>query len=312
MHTDMPRLPFARRFASYVLFVLSQGASARALRGRDEANPSQLLGPSSAPFSEDVFNRVISAARPLYRCYLSCEDAFPSPDMKAEWLDDVWSDACERIGVEPSSMALPHAKEFVVSSTTLLTNMKTRITRFVQSLYGFNTSRASDSVHHNAKLAHALLTDMTFIYREPNIHGTRYPYQHPIIQNAINMMWFQSNDGDGIVFHDHFAPIPIQAIALALTVIECCINEWTNGTYRVSDWNEDRYRGVYHLHISSLFDLHDRGHPPGVDLLEKIQSDLLKNARVHAGAPPEPVTGAGRLHRGSMNTAIHQGVRHAF
>ncbi len=54
---------------------------------------------------------MISAARPLYRCYLSCEDAFPSFDMKAEWLDDVWSDACERIGVEPSSMALPHAKE---------------------------------------------------------------------------------------------------------------------------------------------------------------------------------------------------------
>jgi len=137
------------------------------------------------------------------------------------------------------NVALFHvSSQFVVSSTTLLTNMKTRITRFVQSLYGFNTSRASDSVHHNAKLAHALLTNMTFIYRvcsfycivignspnpayvqEPNIHGTRYPYQHPIIQNAINMMWFQSNDGDGIVFHDHFAPIPIQAIALALTVV---------------------------------------------------------------------------------------------
>ena len=32
-------------------------------------------------------------------------------------------------------------------------------------------------------------------------------------------MWFQSKDGDGIVFFEHFTPIPIQAIALALTVV---------------------------------------------------------------------------------------------
>ena len=45
------------------------------------------------------------------------------------------------------------------------------------------------------------------------------PYRHPIIQKAINLMWFQSKDGDGIVFFEHFTPIPIQAIALALTVV---------------------------------------------------------------------------------------------
>jgi hypothetical protein len=56
--------------------------------------------------------------------------------------------------------------------------------------------------------------------QEPNIGGTcQYPYRHPIIQKAINLMWFQSKDGDGIVFHEHFATIPIQAISLALTVV---------------------------------------------------------------------------------------------
>ncbi len=33
------------------------------------------------------------------------------------------------------------------------------------------------------------------------------------------MMWFHSNDGDGIVFHEFFTPIPIQTIALTLTVV---------------------------------------------------------------------------------------------
>jgi hypothetical protein len=56
--------------------------------------------------------------------------------------------------------------------------------------------------------------------QEPNFGGTPHlPYQHPIIQKAINMTWFQDKDDDGIVFHEHFTPIPIQAIALALTVV---------------------------------------------------------------------------------------------
>jgi hypothetical protein len=46
-----------------------------------------------------------------------------------------------------------------------------------------------------------------------------HPYRHPIIQEAINMTWFQNKDGDGIVFYEYFKPIPVQAIALALTVV---------------------------------------------------------------------------------------------
>jgi len=34
------------------------------------------------------------------------------------------------------------------------------------------------------------------------------------------MVWFQSKDGDGIVFHEYFTVIPIEAIALVLTVVK--------------------------------------------------------------------------------------------
>jgi hypothetical protein len=34
------------------------------------------------------------------------------------------------------------------------------------------------------------------------------------------MTWFQSKDGDGIVFHKYFTTIPIEVIALALTVVK--------------------------------------------------------------------------------------------
>ena len=123
---------------------------------------------------------------------------------------------------------------------TLIADMKEKIAYLVESLYGFqvDTGRVPESISQNAELAQGLLTDMTFIYRvrpiaividgllspvhvqEANIGGTRqHPYQHPIIQKAINLIWFESKDGDGIVFFELFIPIPIQAIALALTVV---------------------------------------------------------------------------------------------
>ena len=43
--------------------------------------------------------------------------------------------------------------------------MKTKIMHLVESLYGFDTSRAQDSISSNAKLARALLTNVAFICR---------------------------------------------------------------------------------------------------------------------------------------------------
>ena len=44
-------------------------------------------------------------------------------------------------------------------------------------------------------------------------------YQHPIIQKAVNVMWFQNKRDEGIHFTDMFKPIPIAAIALVLTAV---------------------------------------------------------------------------------------------
>jgi hypothetical protein len=44
-------------------------------------------------------------------------------------------------------------------------------------------------------------------------------YQHPIIQKAVNVMWFQNKRDEGIRYKDMFRPIPIAAIALVLTAV---------------------------------------------------------------------------------------------
>lgn len=56
--------------------------------------------------------------------------------------------------------------------------------------------------------------------------------------------------------------------------IECCIYEWSDGTRRAPNWNEEHYKTTYRSHINTLSDLRDHS-PHGEDLVQQIQSDLL-------------------------------------
>ena len=51
---------------------------------------------------EDISSRVTRTARSLYRCFLSCKEAFPTPDMQDELAKAVWDEACLREGAHPS------------------------------------------------------------------------------------------------------------------------------------------------------------------------------------------------------------------
>lgn len=44
-------------------------------------------------------------------------------------------------------------------------------------------------------------------------------YTHPIIQKAVNKMWFKNKRDEGIMYPDFFNPISIPSIALILTAV---------------------------------------------------------------------------------------------
>jgi len=225
--------------------------------------------------------------------------------MKDKWVVDVWNEACMRKGASPN--LLPQDEEFTCSSMRFFADMKMNIKHAVEFSYEFDTSRAPDSISRNVSRAQALLAKTTFIYRDFNFgERPRYPYRHPIIQKIINITWFENQDDIGIVFHENFDPIPFEVISLAVTAIECCIDEWSTGTYNESTWKEERYKTSYYSHLNSLRDLHTHGpHREGKDLLQQIQRDLLTAARMHAGAPPDPTTGSGRLSVDALDAAVH-------
>ena len=44
-------------------------------------------------------------------------------------------------------------------------------------------------------------------------------YNHPIIEKAVNIMWFKNKHDKGILNLDYFNPISIPSIALVLTAV---------------------------------------------------------------------------------------------
>ncbi|KAN0137443.1 hypothetical protein V8E53_004888 [Lactarius tabidus] len=216
------------------------------------------------------WDHVTDVALSLRRIYLSCRDAFPTPQMKAEWEVAVWREACAKTATNPESF-LPF-EIFAEGNIKLFTETKKRVMHIVEAQYGFDTSHAPDSISRNATLSQALLSNMAFIYR------------------VINLTWFRNKDDDGVVFHEYFSPLSVPAIAFILSVIECCIDEWTDGTRKETEWDETRFKTVYQSHISLINDFWQHYIAQGTDLFENIRSGFLKEARKHAGIPPEPVT----------------------
>ena len=123
--------------------------------------------------------------------------------------------------------------QFPDSSVKLFLETKKKISDTVEVYYDFDASRSNDS--RNADLASALLRDMSFVYcvcpffvtlhflltvtqDNPN-KALHRPYQHPVIQKAINITWFRNSGGDGLVFSKYFSPLPVPAIAFIVTTV---------------------------------------------------------------------------------------------
>ncbi|KAG0703294.1 hypothetical protein DFH29DRAFT_998587 [Suillus ampliporus] len=113
-------------------------------------------------------------------------------------------------------------------------------------------------------------------------------YKTELLQDGINVMWFANQSDEGIVYNQYFNPMPIKVIALTLTAIECCIDEWMQGVKEDIKFTAIAYGSVYNNHLNSLqcFDEHTAPYK----LFERICDNLHDVARFHAGVVDTPTT----------------------
>ncbi|KAI6046650.1 hypothetical protein EDC04DRAFT_2597785 [Pisolithus marmoratus] len=136
--------------------------------------------------------------------------------------------------------------------------------------FGFHSSQSKSAIKKNHLLAEALKEGMNFAFKVP------------LIQKIINTMWFANKHNKGIMFPKHFKPFPYPTLALVLTAIECCIDEWVTGKRGDIPFTTQEYHSVYKVYLKCLqdFDVAMKE----VSVLPAICTRIYEASHIHSGA----------------------------
>ncbi|KAF8547284.1 hypothetical protein OG21DRAFT_1425178, partial [Imleria badia] len=100
-------------------------------------------------------------------------------------------------------------------------------------------------------------------------------YITPAIQQVINAVLFKNKSDDGVKWARYYEPFPKAGFVLALTAIECVINEWESGMCKMIMFKEHEYLAVYRKHLVSLNKFNTM--TASIGLLTKLLQQVYEN-----------------------------------
>ncbi|KIK10949.1 hypothetical protein PISMIDRAFT_123599, partial [Pisolithus microcarpus 441] len=130
--------------------------------------------------------------------------------------------------------------------------LKTKLHPLIEVMFGFHSSQSKSAIKKNRSLAEVLKegTNFAFKHMAPMEEDRCGFLKVPLIQKIINTMWFANKHDEGTMFPEHFKPFPYPTLALVLTAIECCIDEWVTGKWGDIPFTTQEYHSVYDAYLS--------------------------------------------------------------
>ncbi|KAH7910152.1 hypothetical protein BJ138DRAFT_1114361 [Hygrophoropsis aurantiaca] len=234
---------------------------------------------------DDVTQEFLAAATGDYRARICTKAPMPDHQQEIEMLRLSWAYACTKTGIN-LEMTPQLAKMVTSRGPQVRGELKTKLRPLVEIMFEFSTGHNKAAIKRNRDHAEALKDGNNFAYRTrgdtlADRHGI---FKAPIFQKATDIMWFANKHNEGVTFPQHFKPFPIVTLALLLTVIENCIDEWATGIRTDIPFTINEYRPSFEAHLKDLkeFDQHTKE----FKLLDKICLKLYNNGRLHSGAAP--------------------------
>ncbi|KAG2749317.1 hypothetical protein P692DRAFT_20778595 [Suillus brevipes Sb2] len=228
---------------------------------------------------DEISKEILITACSVYRCLITTQAPFPdSVAAETKLAKEAWHEACQLKGVDVK--LTPSAVNMLLKRASHVRGeLKTKMRPLTASFHGFRSSNSMEVIRSNRDLAERLKIGSIFVFKDPSSKAGIYKTK--LLQQGINSMWFLNRSDEGVIYHKYFDPIPIKTIALVLTAIECCVDEWSQGIKEDIKFTSAGYGTVYNHHFSSLqrFDEHTAPYK----LLSKIRINLHDTARFHAG-----------------------------
>ncbi|KAK6987696.1 hypothetical protein R3P38DRAFT_3332501 [Favolaschia claudopus] len=266
---------------------------------------------------DDVSKEYTAHAIDQLRCLVSTENFFPTHSETGEFVRRSWEKTCEELGEElPLSTTVHKLIAGRVAHTR--GEAKTKVKAMTEVYYGFRTGHNKKTIAYNRKLAEDLKEECRFAYKD--VANKKGLFKHPIIQKAVNAMWFANRRDEGPSHPEYFKPIPVEALAAILTVvrtvsllifqililsqIENTIDEYLTGIKTDVPFTTTEYRTLYDTHLHSLLDF-DK-HTAKYNLLDKILTRLHDEGRFHSGAQPIADAPTSSLSKSVLDAALKE------
>ncbi|KAG1824017.1 hypothetical protein EV424DRAFT_1346255 [Suillus variegatus] len=242
---------------------------------------------------DDVSKEILGTAASIFRCLIVSQAPFPENiAVETQLAKAAWHEACQIKGINV---------KLTPSGVKMGTQNKMR--SLTASFFGFRSSNSNDVIRQNRDLAESLKDGSVFAFKD--WESKKGIYKTELLQLGINIMWFANRHDEGVIHHKYFNPMPIEVIALVLTTIKCCIDEWLQGLKEDIKFTSATYGTVYHGHFCSLQHFDERTAP--YKLLDKIRVNLHDVARFHAGVDTLTISSsASRISDTAFEDAIRE------
>ncbi|KAI5980544.1 hypothetical protein EDD15DRAFT_2121324, partial [Pisolithus albus] len=199
---------------------------------------------------DDMTQEFVTAAVAEYRARLCAQSPMPDHSQESSLLAASWAKACQVTGVKLTRS--PDISKLITScGSQVRGELKTKLRPLVEVMFGFHSSQSKSAIKKNRSLAEALKEGTNFAFKVKDRRGF---LKAPLIQKIINTMWFANKHDEGVMFPEHFKPFPYPTLALVLTAIECCIDEWATGKRGDIPFTTQEYRPVYEAYLKCLQD----------------------------------------------------------
>lgn len=243
--------------------------------------------PKASDF-QDLTKECLALAISVYRCLISTTNPFPDHTAETQLAGEAWAIACEDL--ETNDPLTPKISKLITNrGSHLRGELKTKARPIVETYYDFESGIHQKIIARNRDVAEELKDGYGYTYKQNHrTHSERRGlYKNPLIQKIVNVMWFRNRQDEGIKFNKYFHPIKPEMVALVLTVIDCCIDEWMTGIRADCAFTTAAYRDTYleHLQCIEEFKSHDERHGNN-KIFDNISLKLYNRGRFHGGAQP--------------------------
>ncbi|KAK0490114.1 hypothetical protein EDD18DRAFT_1109668 [Armillaria luteobubalina] len=176
-------------------------------------------------------------------------NAYPDEKTQSEIVCELWDEVSA--SVEQKFELTPALQSMIKKrGARCRGNIRDRIQPLIAPAYGFQVSDKKKIHQANKNLYVMLLTGGAFSFKTP---GDRYRrFENKIIFQAICACWFKNQKTPGIKYSDDYDPIKPESVALIITVLENCIDEWASGKFVPKPLDEDVQRPRYLAHLADI------------------------------------------------------------